>query len=431
MGRGCGDALAFGDKLYTFEVTMASTMHTRVPGPCVTCRGNARVVRDRCVAPMRGTCDRFGLGPAVVVTRIASSKASSKADGSCVASASAAKRPRKSIGRAERVPEYDQLPTTQNLPTDTADKAITETEGTAHTSTYTANTSTRPQLSKLVPLATRVALCAVAFALTNAATPDAAVAKAAAVTSQSGGFIASAMDFALNLDERLLTLFTTKAEVAYGVLFAVIFCETGLVVAPFLPGDSLLFAAGALGAGGVLSFPFACLLLFTAAVLGDTVNYGLGSLIGAKVIAKFPRVFKPSYIEKTKKFYETHGGKTVVLARFFVVVRTFAPFIAGVANMQYRKFLFFNLVGAASWVGSFMTLGYFFGQLPWVEQNFALAMAAVVALSAVPMFVELAKHVLAPKEAVDEAAVTEALGEIGRSIDDEPGFGEGEVSAAR
>jgi membrane-associated protein len=142
-------------------------------------------------------------------------------------------------------------------------------------------------------------------------------------------------------------------------------------------------------------------------------------------------VFKPSYIEKTKKFYETHGGKTVVLARFFVVVRTFAPFIAGVANMQYRKFLFFNLVGAASWVGSFMTLGYFFGQLPWVEQNFALAMAAVVALSAVPMFVELAKHVLAPKEAVDEAAVTEALGEIGRSIDDEPGFGEGEVSAAR
>jgi membrane-associated protein len=130
------------------------------------------------------------------------------------------------------------------------------------------------------------------------------------------------------------------------------------------------------------------------------------------VIARYPSVFKPSYIEKTKAFYQTHGGKTVVLARFFVVVRTFAPFVAGVANMSYKKFIAFNVLGGFSWVGSFMTLGYFFGQLPWVEENFALAMAAVVALSAVPMFVELAKHFFGGK---DE---DELIKDVDATIDD-------------
>ena len=149
------------------------------------------------------------------------------------------------------------------------------------------------------------------------------------------------------------------------------------------------------------------------------MNYSIGSWIGARVIAKYPKIFKPSYIEKTKEFYSTHGGKTVVLARFFVIVRTFAPFVAGVANMQYRKFILFNLLGGASWVGSFMTLGYFFGQLPWVEENFALAMMVVVLLSAVPMVVELIKHFLAPKEEIDEAEIVHSIDEIGASFDED------------
>jgi membrane-associated protein len=266
-----------------------------------------------------------------------------------------------------------------------------------------------------VPLARlgRVAAATVAAVAAAAAFPGAAAAAASAASAADASFLASLLDFALHVDERLLALFAERGVLAYGALFAVIFCETGLVIAPFLPGDSLLFAAGALGAGGVLNFPFAACLLFCAAVLGDTVNYALGSWIGARVIARYPSVFKPSYIDKTKAFYQTHGGKTVVLARFFVVVRTFAPFVAGVANMQYKKFIAFNVLGGATWVGSFMGLGYFFGQLPWVEENFALAMAAVVALSAVPMAAELVKHVFGGKE--EETASIE---DVDATIDD-------------
>jgi len=273
-----------------------------------------------------------------------------------------------------------------------------------------------------------VAFVAVAFAAAaavGALFPDVAFAAAKSASATAGtaqttssGFFASLLDFALHVDARLLTLFNEKGGLAYGALFAVIFCETGLVVAPFLPGDSLLFAAGALGAGNVLNFPFTLCLLFAAAVLGDTVNYAIGSWIGARVIAKYPRVFKPSYVEKTKFFYQTHGGKTVVLARFFVVVRTFAPFVAGVANMHYKKFIAFNVLGGFSWVGSFMTLGYFFGRLPWVEENFALAMMAVVLLSAVPMVVEVAKHFLGGKEDEEGRSVTSTIDDIAGSMDE-------------
>ena len=265
----------------------------------------------------------------------------------------------------------------------------------------------------------RVAAVAAAAVAVAAAFPGAAAAAAAAASATDASFLASLLDFALHVDERLLALFAERGVLAYGALFAVIFCETGLVVAPFLPGDSLLFAAGALGAGGVLNFPFAACLLFVAAVLGDTVNYSLGSWIGARVIARYPAVFKPSYIEKTKAFYQTHGGKTVVLARFFVIVRTFAPFVAGVANMRYQSFIAFNVLGGAAWVGSFMTLGYFFGQLPWVEENFALAMAAVVALSAVPMVAELAKHFFGGKhEKTSADDVDKTVDDIAGSFDE-------------
>ncbi len=301
-------------------------------------------------------------------------------------------------------------------PNDTPDRGPRD-DRSKRASSKGAHTATAP----LARLARVAATAAVAVAVA-AASPGAAAAAAAAASAAAGSdasFLASLLDFALHVDERLLALFAERGVLAYGALFAVIFCETGLVIAPFLPGDSLLFAAGALGAGGVLNFPFAACLLFVAAVLGDTVNYALGSWIGARVIARYPSVFKPSYIEKTKAFYQTHGGKTVVFARFFVVVRTFAPFVAGVANMSYKKFIAFNVLGGATWVGSFMTLGYFFGQLPWVEENFALAMAAVVALSAVPMFVELAKHFFGGKDEDDRIPDVDAtIDDIAGSFDE-------------
>ena len=179
---------------------------------------------------------------------------------------------------------------------------------------------------------------------------------------------------------------------------------------PFLPGDSLLFATGALGAAGVLSFKFTLALLFVAAVLGDTVNYSIGSWIGGRVIEKYPTVFQKSYIEKTKVFYEEYGGKTIVLARFFVIVRTFAPFVAGVAKMNYKKFLGYNFIGAAVWVMSFMFLGYFFGQIPAVQENFATTIAGVILLSLVPMVIEVVQHARG-KSGEGEASGDEEEGE--------------------
>lgn len=387
---------------------MASMMRAHV-GPVVAFRGSTRV-RDRYVAVKRGGSarsvgDRFRLGVGgCAMGHINGSKKAKRANAE-----------ERGVSNAANVMESALART--DISTAEATMEGSAMEGSRIESS-TPTIGTTLQLSKSGKVAAAFAACAafVAFSF-----PDGAMAKAASVVAQpsKGGLIARIMDFALNLDARLLNLFTENAFTAYGALFAVIFCETGLVVAPFLPGDSLLFAAGALSAGGVLNFPFALGLLFVAAVLGDTVNYSIGSWIGARVIAKYPKIFKPSYIEKTKEFYSTHGGKTVVLARFFVIVRTFAPFVAGVANMQYRKFILFNLLGGASWVGSFMTLGYFFGQLPWVEENFALAMMVVVLLSAVPMVVELIKHFLAPKEEIDEAEIVHSIDEIGASFDED------------
>ena len=144
----------------------------------------------------------------------------------------------------------------------------------------------------------------------------------------------------------------------------------------------------------MLHFPSLLALLFVAAVLGDTVNYSIGSFVGGRIIEQYPKIFKKEYIEKTKKFYETYGGKTVVLARFFVIVRTFAPFVAGVAKMQYARFITYNVVGGGVWVSSFMFLGYFFGQIPAVKENFALTVAGIVVLSLVPVIMEIIQHQL-------------------------------------
>ena len=237
--------------------------------------------------------------------------------------------------------------------------------------------------------------------------PDASWAAAKKASADAGSsFVARAADFVLHLDKNLVHVFTKYGVWAYGMLFAIIFCETGLVIAPFLPGDSLLFATGALGAAGVLNFQFTLGLLFVAAVLGDTVNYGVGSWIGNSVIANHPKVFKREYIDKTRDFYSQYGGKTVVLARFFVIVRTFAPFVAGVARMEYAKFLGYNVLGAGVWVASFMFLGFFFGQIPAVQENFATTIAGIIVLSLVPVLAEVVQHGRANKGAAAEKETT-------------------------
>jgi len=224
--------------------------------------------------------------------------------------------------------------------------------------------------------------------------PETALAKSKAVIAeQSSGFsVKVILDWILHLDKHLVELFATSGKMAYGVLFGIIFAETGFVVTPFLPGDSLLFACGALGAIGVLNFPLVYGLLFLAAVLGDTVNYMCGSFFGEVAIRKNPRIFKPDYIAKTRTFYDKYGGRTVVLARFFVIVRTFAPFIAGVAKMNYSKFALYNVMGAGVWITSFMGLGYFFGNVPVVKENFATTIVVIILLSLLPIIVEIVNH---------------------------------------
>ena len=238
------------------------------------------------------------------------------------------------------------------------------------------------------------ALAAVACAVTALLFPDTALAaaKKAAVAASTDPLWKRAISFVLHLDKHLVSIFANYGFAAYGMLFAIVFCETGLVVTPFLPGDSLLFACGALGAQGIMNAPLVLGLLFLAAVMGDTVNYGIGNFIGGKVIQKYPKIFKKQYIDKTKGFYEKYGGKTVVLARFFPIIRTFAPFVAGVANMNYTKFFTFNVVGAAVWVGLFIFLGYFFGTIPAVQENFAATIVAIILLSCLPVVFELIRR---------------------------------------
>ena len=174
----------------------------------------------------------------------------------------------------------------------------------------------------------------------------------------------------------------------YGLLFLIVFCETGLVVTPFLPGDSLLFAAGTFAALGDLDVRLMIVLLIIAAVVGDTVNYWVGAAIGPRAFQGNIRFLKREHLERTHAFYEKHGGKTIILARFIPIIRTFAPFVAGVGAMSYGKFLTYNVVGAVVWVIVLVLAGFFFGNIPVVRENFSLVIMAIIAISVLPMVVE-------------------------------------------
>ena len=204
--------------------------------------------------------------------------------------------------------------------------------------------------------------------------------------------LASLIDFVLHIDQHLIELTQTYGLWIYAILFLIVFCETGLVVTPFLPGDSLLFAAGAVAALGGMNVHIAAGLLLAAAVIGDAVNFAIGKYFGEKLFAKpDSRVFKREYLDKTHAFYEKYGGKTIILARFVPIVRTFAPFVAGMGDMHYGRFIRYNIIGALMWVGLLTYAGYFFGELPVVKNNFGLVVIGIIAVSVLPMAVEIAK----------------------------------------
>ena len=204
-------------------------------------------------------------------------------------------------------------------------------------------------------------------------------------------FVRSVMDLFLHLDQHLNRIVTDYGVWTHLILFAIVFAETGLVVTPFLPGDSLLFAAGALAALGSLDLWLLVVLLIGAAIRGDTVNSWVGAWIGPRAFSGNVKFLRKDYLERTHAFYEKHGGKTIILARFVPIIRTFAPFVAGVGAMSYPRFITYNIVGAVLWVGLFVPAGYFFGNMPTVKENFSLVILAIIALSVMPIAIEAIK----------------------------------------
>lgn len=199
-------------------------------------------------------------------------------------------------------------------------------------------------------------------------------------------------DFVLHIDTHLNQMIQTYGSLTYAILFMVIFLETGLVFTPFLPGDSLLFAAGAFAALGSFNIFFLWIILFLAAFLGDTANYWIGHFFGQRIIAD-PRIpLDEKHLQKTKEFFDQYGGKTIILARFVPFVRTFAPFVAGVSKMSYQKFISFNIIGGILWVTIGVFAGYFFGNIEMVKNNFSLVIIAVILISLVPIFIEIIKN---------------------------------------
>lgn len=202
------------------------------------------------------------------------------------------------------------------------------------------------------------------------------------------------IDFILHIDVHLSSLIVNYGVWVYAILFLIIFCETGLVVTPFLPGDSLLFVAGTLA--GIpqnnMNIHLLALLLIAAAILGDAVNYTVGRKLGERLFSNpNSKIFKQKYLEQTHAFYEKHGGKTIVLARFVPIVRTFAPFVAGMGKMSYRYFATYNVVGGSVWVLLFLYLGYLFGNIPIIQKNLYIVLIIVLVLSIVPIFIEFIK----------------------------------------
>ncbi|MDP1526148.1 MAG: DedA family protein [Rhodocyclaceae bacterium] len=211
--------------------------------------------------------------------------------------------------------------------------------------------------------------------------------------------LAQFIDIILHLDKHLAVLLAQYGVWIYAILFAIIFCETGLIVTPFLPGDSLLFVAGALAATGGMDISLLMAVLFVAAVLGDGVNYRVGRWFGPRVFRwEDSRFFNKAAFEKTHSFYEHHGGKTVVIARFLPILRTYAPFVAGVGEMPAARFTFFNVIGAALWVGSLCLAGYWFGNLPIIKNNLTLVILVIIALSLLPLVIGWLKHRAAPAQ---------------------------------
>lgn len=208
-------------------------------------------------------------------------------------------------------------------------------------------------------------------------------------------FIYFLIDFILHIDVHLAELVAEYGIWIYAILFLILFCETGLVVTPFLPGDSLLFVAGALSAlpSNDLNVHMMVMLMIVAAILGDAVNYTIGRLFGDRLFSNAnSRIFRRSYLDKTHAFYDKHGGKTIILARFVPIVRTFAPFVAGMGHMSYRHFAAYNVIGALLWVLLFTYAGYLFGDLPVVQENLKLMIVAIIVLSILPGVVEIIRH---------------------------------------
>jgi membrane-associated protein len=201
------------------------------------------------------------------------------------------------------------------------------------------------------------------------------------------------IDIFLHLDVYLAQLVQNYGVWIYAILFAVIFCETGLIVTPFLPGDSLLFVAGAVAALGGMDPWLLGATLASAAILGDSTNYLIGRTAGEKLFSNpKSKIFRRDYLDRTHAFYDKHGGKTVTLARFIPIVRTFAPFVAGVGKMPYTRFLTFSVLGTAAWVGGLVTLGYFFGNVEFIKKNLSVMVIGIVGISFLPVFLEFVRH---------------------------------------
>lgn len=214
------------------------------------------------------------------------------------------------------------------------------------------------------------------------------------------------LDLFLHLPDHLRDFISAHGTLVYGLLFLIIFCETGLVITPFLPGDSLLFAIGAIAADPTsnLNIWIAAGILLVAAILGDTVNYWIGRRFGGWMMRRFPKIVKPSHIAKTNEFFARYGGKTIIIARFVPIVRTFAPFVAGSGEMDYRRFMFYNVTGAILWVGLILPCGWFFGNIPVVKANFELVVLGIIFISILPMVYEIARAKFRAKPQIDSAS---------------------------
>ena len=204
-------------------------------------------------------------------------------------------------------------------------------------------------------------------------------------------FIQQIIDFILHIDKHLFEIVKQYDKVTYLILALIIFCETGLIVTPFLPGDSLLFAAGALAGAGLLHLGLLMIILFSAAIIGDNLNFAIGNYIGHRLIESKKKWIKREYLDRTHKYYEKHGGKTVIIARFVPIVRTFAPFVAGLGSMVYKRFILFCITGNILWIGIFTLAGFAFGNNQWVKDHFTLVTLGIIGLSVLPIIIGLIK----------------------------------------